>query len=347
MTSSMKSAAFLAGLLILACAHFVMSEQSQLDSESPIAARALLRDSAPLSATHHTGETGNIRTRPALAIRPAAPLPPMPPTLAGISHEVVLQVDNDGHLVIQPGNLQLMEFYLAANDEEALFVIRQRIEADIRSQLESHPMALADALSLLDRYWSWRANAEWLPPLEDGLSAWSLEEQFVHIKALRSQFFSATEQDVYFGAEDEQHRFMLATLAIQQDNALSSDMKQQALDELQSSQTDSFRQGRNEVTRITDVQDQASKLQKNGADAEAIHRLRAEALGEQAAQALAELDEKQSAWNRKLDTFSARYAQIMASDQPADTQKRQLDALLESQFDEQERPHAMAYVEFR
>jgi lipase chaperone LimK len=75
--------------------------------------------------------------------------------------------------------------------------------------------------------------------------------------------------------------------------------------------------------------------------------LRADALGEQAAQALAELDEKQSAWNRKLDAFSARYQQINASDLPPDSKQQQLDALLESQFDAQERAHAMVYVEFR
>ncbi|HLD68057.1 MAG TPA: lipase secretion chaperone [Pseudomonas sp.] len=276
-----------------------------------------------------------------LAATPLTALPtlgPLPASLQGSSHDVRLQVDADGNLVLHADILHLFEFYLSALLEEPLEHSLARISLALAEQLQG--AALNQARDLLRRYVEYKlalADLDRLPVIANSAGDYSLDkvaERQQQLQSLRLAHFSAQEHDAFF-AEDELHdRYMQQYLALPKD--LTPEQRQQAIAQLELQLPEPVRQAREQVTRHTQLYEEVETLKGQGASAEALFQLRARRLGPQAATALAELDKRQAAWTGRLEAFDQARAAIGQSGLSPEDQRHAIEGLIERDFDASE-----------
>ena len=80
------------------------------------------------------------------------------------------------------------------------------------------------------------------------------------------------------------------------------------------------------------VYEQAVNMKANGESKEAIYQMRSETLGDEAAQALAQLDNEREVWNQRLEGFQAQYQAIQSSGMSEQDAVVEINALLGSDF---------------
>ncbi|MES2821728.1 MAG: lipase secretion chaperone [Pseudomonadota bacterium] len=284
-----------------------------------------------------------------LAATPLEALPslgPLPPSLRGSSHDVRLQTDADGNLVLHADILHLFEFYLSALLEEPLEHTLGRISQALAEQLQG--VALGQARDLLRRYVEYKlalADLDRLPVLASSAGDYSLDAVTArqqHLLSLRQAHFSAQEHEAFFAEEEHYDRYMQQYLALPKD--LDPDQRQQAIAQLELQLPEPVRLAREEVTRHTQLYEEAEALKSQGASAEALFQLRARRLGPQAATALGELDRRQAAWAGRLEAFDQARAAIRQSGLSPQDQQRAIEGLIEQDFEanEQLQVRAMA-----
>ncbi|MFE8071110.1 lipase secretion chaperone [Marinobacteraceae bacterium S3BR75-40.1] len=271
---------------------------------------------------------------------------PLPPSLAGAEPDIRLHTDAEGNLVVTPGVKDLFEFYLAGIDEEPLETVLARIQYALAAQLEGP--ALAQARDLLRRYVDYRAQLMDLedqtgPSMVDGqLSLAVLRQRFQAQQGLRQSLFSETEDQAFFKLDAVQDQYMLERLAVQQDTTLNDAQRQQAMERLKAQLPPEVREMRERVTRHGELYARTKAMQASGASDEAIYQVRAETLGSEAAERLAQLDQKQSEWHQRLQDYAHERDRIRASGlSPAD-QQAAIDHLIESRFDHREQMRVRA-----
>ncbi len=274
------------------------------------------------------------------------PLPPLPRSLRDSTHGVRLSSDEQGNLRLSADILHLFDFYLSALSEEPLEVSLNRISQDLAAQLQGP--ALDQARDLLRRYLDFKialGDLHNLPAIMDAEGRYVLEaitQRQQQVQALRQQHFSTREYPVFFQEQDAYDSFMLQQLQLAQNQTLDAAQRQQALDSLEQQLPEPMRQAREQAMLQTRVFEQAEQLKQQGAGAEALFQLRAEALGAEAAQALAELDQRQAQWEQRLASFEQERAVIRQSGLSPQDQQQAIAQLIEQRFAPEERLQVQA-----
>ncbi len=240
-----------------------------------------------------------------------------PKSLADIDHNVKLQVDEDGNLIINSDTLDLFEFYLSAMGEEPLESILIRIRHNIESQLSS--VAKEQAFLLLKNFVDYKIELSTLSTnqinttIEAHSQLEALRLQKVNVASLRAKYFSPSTYHAFFQQDDQYDNFMLTQLIIKQNPELDSTQKKQQLDELFNELPDEIKRVRQSVSQHAQVFQDAQDMRNNGASKEDIYQLRAVTLGDEAAMALTKLDEKRSQWYQRLSQYAQQRDAILAS----------------------------------
>jgi lipase chaperone LimK len=302
-------------------------------------------ESAPLAVAPPSDE----RSQQAIALNrqlrqtPAAALVdpgPLPPTLQGTRHGVTLRADAQGNLVLQPDLLHLFEFYLAGREEEGLDKVLTRIHQDLAAQLKGN--ALDQARDLLSRYVDYRIALQNLPEADNSMDAGALRQRLDALNATRQQYFSAEEYALFFANENAENEYMVQRLALGQQSGLSEEQRQQAVAELELQLPEEVRETRAASTRQGELYATTQAMLERGASAEEIRQVREQALGSEAANALAELDRQQAAWKQRLADYASernRLRDAGLSDSELQSAVAELQA---SRFDELERKRVQA-----
>lgn len=273
-------------------------------------------------------------------------LPPLPRSLQSTQHGVRLSTDEQGNLRLSADILHLFDFYLSALSEEPLEISLNRISQDLAAQLQGQ--ALEQARDLLRRYLDFKialGDLHNLPAILDSqgqyaLDAITLRQQ--QVQALRQQHFSGAEYLVFFQEQDTYDAFMLQQLQLAQNPALDSPQRHQSIEALEQQLPEPMRQAREQAMLETRVFEQAEQLKQQGASAEALFQLRAQALGEEAARALAELDQRQAQWEQRLASFEQERDSIRQSGLSLQDQQQAIAQLIERRFEPEERPQVQA-----
>ncbi|WP_394558790.1 lipase secretion chaperone [Aquipseudomonas alcaligenes] len=265
---------------------------------------------------------------------------PLPPSLQGASHGVVLRMDAQGNLVLQDDLLHLFDFYLAGREEEGLDKVLTRIHRDLATQLRTP--ALEQARDLLQRYVDYRIALQGLPEAGAELNAGALRERLDAVNAARQQYFSAEEYALFFARENAEDEYMLQRLALAQQDGLSEEQRTQALAELELQLPEDVRVTRAESTRYGELYAATQALQANGASAEEIRQLREQTLGGEAADALADLDRQQAAWQQRLADYASERNRLRQSGLSDSQLQAAIGELQASRFDELERLRVQA-----
>ena len=265
---------------------------------------------------------------------------PLPPSLQGAEHGVVLHSDGQGRLRLQADLLHLFDFYLAGREEEGLNKVLTRIHQALAAQLQG--VALEQARDVLRRYVDYRIALQGLPEAGAELDATQLRLRLEAINNARRQFFSAEEYEVFFARENAEDEYLVQRLALAQQDGLSEQQRQQALAELELQLPDEVRQARSESTRYGELYAATQALQAQGASAEEIRQLREQSLGSKAADALAELDRQQALWQQRLSDYARERNSLRKSGLSQTDLQAAITDLQNSRFDELERKRVQA-----
>ncbi|MDO3720153.1 lipase secretion chaperone [Marinobacter sp. chi1] len=279
---------------------------------------------------------------------PSEDLPSLPDELAETLSFVTLVVDSDGNLVPTPDLRQLFDMYLSALDEHPQEQVLGWLEQALSTQLAGHERALEQARDLLDRYIQYRLAAGELaensqPSLtHEGFNLEVLRYRQQQLLALRSNHFEPAEAEAFFKLEEVQDRYTLEYLSVSHNENLSHEAKQQALAALDQTLPEEIRELRQRTTRHADVYEQVKSLREEGASAAEVYQARAQALGDDAAANLAELDKQRAGWKRRLQEFSEQKAQILNRGLPENAEARAIAQIIERDFSGTERLRVQA-----
>lgn len=265
---------------------------------------------------------------------------PLPPSLQGARHGVALRMDERGKLILQADLLHLFDFYLAGREEEGLDKVLRRIHRDLAAQLREP--ALDQARDLLRRYVDYRIELQELPEAGAGLDAVVLRQRLDALNAVRQRYFSAEEYALFFARENAEDEYRVQRLALSRQDGLSDEQRDLALAELELQLPDDVRAARAESSRYGDLYATTQALQAQGASAEEIRQVREQSLGSEAADALAELDLQQAAWQQRLADYAAERNRLRDSGLDNSQLQAAIAELQASRFDERERLRVQA-----
>ena len=281
------------------------------------------------------------------ANRPGAPgedtpaLPDRARSLRDTDIDGALRVGPDGKLALGPEVVRFFEYFLAATGEESDAVIRARIEAAIREKLDGP--AEAEALVLLDKYMAYREAGRniGVPPGADEDPIARLNA----VKKLRREHFGEEAASLLFGEEELEGEVAAERSRVMKDPALSPEERAAKLAELEAKLPASARNAEESATRPLRLREDEAALRAKGASEEEIHRHRVEAVGEEAADRLRDLDRKRSEWKGRIEAFRAERDRI-AKQYTDEGARRAAEAkLFEESFEPEERARAKAVVD--
>jgi lipase chaperone LimK len=258
----------------------------------------------------------------------------LPKSLVDIDLNIALPLDGDGNLIVGMELKDLFELYLSAMGEEMLDDILLRIQNALALQLSAP--ALAQGYDALKRFIDYKvelANLE-QQPRDNTLSELdNIRRQKEILTTIQQEYFTPIESDALFAAEAEYDAFMLDHLTIQQNTELTAIEKQQQVNALEASLPEDIRVGRERTMAPARIYQQANVMRSEGKTSADIYQMRAQSLGEDAAIALAALDQTRDQWQQRLDAFNATYNSISASGLSETDQETAVNALLARDFD--------------
>lgn len=283
---------------------------------------------------------------PAMLTNQKPDQPPLEASQRGTQVDGQLQVDANGNLVVTDQLRHLFDYFLSAvgeiSHEQALQRIRQYLQANLRAP------ALQQAEQLLDSYVEYLhalIELEERFPVVADLDGLRAREQAV--QRLRASLFDAEAHAAFFAKEELYNGFTLERLAIQHDSQLSAAEKAERIEAL--------REGLPEELQAllvpqlhSELRQQTSQLQAQGASAEEIRELRMSMVGPEATARLEALDQQRTDWQQRLERFRQQRQQILRQSGLADSDRQaELEQLLHSQFTDSERLRVLSLLELQ
>lgn len=278
---------------------------------------------------------------PAVSTSIKAPAGTFAPSLTGTQVDGGARMSDNGELVVDEALRQLFDYYLATTGERDLNAVRAMIAAELKQRL-SRP-ALEAALGLFDRYIAFKQAIAAATTQPSGQFS-SMADRLSAARKLRQRFFTASESAGLFGQEDSYDDFTLKRLQIMANKTLSAEEKSQRIRELENQLPDSLRKSRQAPMQEIRLNEAEALLHKNGGSEQDLYSLRAQMVGQAAADRLATLDQEQAQWKGRIDSFKQARQQIQ-QDASLDAQQRQaaLDKLAADSFSPQEQRRLPAY----
>jgi len=288
-----------------------------LRTDAPRSTAAPLTGAAP-DDPRHDAIAAALRRAPDAA-PPAAP----PASLRDTDVDGSLAVDADGHLLISPALRRFFEYFFVASGEESVDRIRQRIESAIDARLSG--AAQGEAIDLLDRYVSYRERgrslAESEPPVGD------LMARVEALRRLRRDSFGEHDAAALFADEEAVLAIAAAQHRIAADATLSEDERAAQLAALEAELPEPARSARAAVAAPLRLAREEAALRAAGGSPAEIQALREQAVGSEAAERLAGLDQRHAEWQARVGAYHQERAAI---DADASLGGAQRDAALEA-----------------
>lgn len=164
------------------------------------------------------------------------------------------------------------------------------------------------------------------------------------LQSLRKDFFNQAEYESFFGLEDTQNAYMIEQIRINTDPTLSDEEKRERLEQANMLLPDELVERRNRVQRHAQLREQVTSIQAEGGSQEEVFRVREEALGSEAASALAQLDEQRQQWSQRLNNFSKERKSILDSSLSDQDKATSIDNLIAAHFDTSEQKRVRAIM---
>ncbi|MBV1775867.1 lipase chaperone [Burkholderiaceae bacterium DAT-1] len=265
------------------------------------------------------------------ASAPVATLSPAPQHVAAGGSLFGTRMDGyirseEGELVLSPELLRRFEYFLSQSGEKSLGQIRSEIEASLDQDLALS--AAKQAKELLGRYLSFREALKGIKLSADqsGQSLSALQTRLQRYRDTRKQFFSEKEIAALFGSNDREDDLALQRVALRNDSRLSDAEKRAREAALDATLSVAERQQRDASISHLSLASAVDSARAKGASTAQIFEIRAQTVGAEAAQRLAELDREESAWQARIESYTQARQHVLqsASTVNADTALQQL-----------------------
>ena len=267
----------------------------------------------------------------------------LPSSLEGTSHGVTLTAHQD-NLVVTARLKDLFDYYLSTSGEESFYQINQRVVHDLSSQLTA--LALAQALGIWENYVSYKKELVDLdkqyPTANNAFDKYQhlniLQQRQLSLIALQDQIFSKPVAQILFSFDRQLDHHTLEKARILASD-LSAEAKQQSLINLDA-------QLPIEVTLSMNRNKQQKQLLEIdgtlGLTDTQRYNLRAEKVGEAAANRLQKLDAKRLLWKSRINDFSIQKQQLLEAELADEDYLLSLDKLYQQFFSPDELLRAKA-----
>jgi lipase chaperone LimK len=232
-------------------------------------------------------------------------------------------------LVVTPEVRRFFDYFFVAAGEEDDDHIRARIQSEIRARLRG--AAQDAALALFDRYRDYRERGRTLA--ETVALGGDLTARVEALRRLRRDSFGEQDAAALFADEEAALTVAAAQRRITGDPTLSADERAAQLADLEAQLPPSVREARAAVTAPLRLARDEAALREAGGSAEEIHALREQAVGGEAADRLAALDQRRAEWQIRVDAYRQERATIDAdASLAAEQRETALEALRARHF---------------
>lgn len=261
---------------------------------------------------------------------------PLPASFAGTEIDGRLSLDSDGHLLVEPEVRELFDYFLASIGEESINASTERLQNYINAQLPEP--ARSEAQQLLSQYLTYKSQ---LVDLEKRLpqitSLEGLRQREEATRALREQVFAKQAHQAFFESEEQYNQFTLERLTVQNNDQLSDADKADRLGQLRAQLPEELQVAAN-IQLQQELHRQTEVLQQRGGSSIELQNLRTQLVGSEAAQRLAELDERRSQWQQRLSDYQKEQQRLATRSDLSEQGKAQaLNEYAQNHFDERER----------
>lgn len=269
----------------------------------------------------------------------------LPSSLAGTSLPAGwAKVDSTGALTPTPELRQMFEYFLSALGEESLQQLVARIENTLSGLDEP---ARSQALETLGTYLDYKLAVSDLEAAYSGagpLDATQMQQRMKEIQALRRTWMDNETVEAFFAQDEAIDNFQVERARIVQNGDLTDDQQQAAIVRAESALPAPLREAREQTRRFTDYE-QARREYAD--DPAALKAWRNENFGAEAAERLAELDQKQHAWDKRWQDYSDERESLMSSGLAGPDLDTALDRLRARHFNDTEQIRAQALDSIR
>ena len=251
-----------------------------------------------------------------------------------------LKADANGNLIIDREIRSVFDYFLSAMGEEGLDTSVGRIEEYIKLTLPEP--AAQRAMDILHEYldyskipqrFSPTVNAdtdkkEFIAELRDAINERSQN---------RRKYLDPEVVNAFFSDEEAYDTFTLQTLDIESNESLSATEKEKRIYQLEEQLPADRRDDRRQFRKEIALNEQIEELQKTEGNEDKIYDLRAGLYGNEAADALAALDQKRAELSQRINTYREEKNKILnMSGLTNESKQIQIDALRNRMFSEEE-----------
>ncbi len=264
----------------------------------------------------------------------------LPTSLLNTPLPELLDVNQDGSLLINKKILHLFEFYLSAIGEESLELIVTRIKSNLKAQLKAQ--ALDEALHILEGYLQYRNEITALKQEYNqaaGINEYSLEHVINARNELietRWRFLSGDVIAAFFEQEDEYENYMLSLATIIRDNSLSQVQKENAISQLNTQAPSWLIEQQNTANQLNKYRLKYNELVSLGASDSELRILREQEFNVEVSDRLSTLDAQRLRWQQRLSEYRVDLDTILAIEPDRKAQQGLIDELRSQHFNSQE-----------
>lgn len=264
----------------------------------------------------------------------------LPRSLVDTEVDGELLADANGHLVISNGVRRVFDYFLSTLGEESLDSVVARIRAYIRNKLPQP--AAAEAEDLLNKYLAFMdglRSLQQVQPASDGnMDLDAIRRQMNQVQALRQQYFSPEVVEAFFGDEDVYNSYMLDRVGILQDSQLTEAQRASRLSALEQQLPAELRESIALITKVQNLEALTADWKARGGSDYELRVIRENLVGEEAANRLEQLDQKNAAWDKRMSAWYTERDAILNNKNLSESDRnRQVEELRNSQFSESER----------
>lgn len=253
----------------------------------------------------------------------------------------LLELGVAGDLQVDENTRGALDVLLASLSTPPTPAELDQLEAALRRAMPGE--AATQAIALVRRYASYtQAAAADSSAQQPPTTLGELNALLDKTIALRRKHFDAETAQALFGSEEAQTRHVLALQAIEADTQLSAADKAARVKALRAQMPpQAAAQEPPPTLAMSEMEDKITALRRQGASAAQIEQVRQRYLGNEAAQAMGEMELQRERWESRYQAFVQQKKALGASG--ATDMTAQVEALLRQHYSEEELAAAKAY----
>lgn len=235
------------------------------------------------------------------------------PSLRGTEVDGRLNVDADGNLEVSREVRDYFDYYLATVGQRSLDEVMAHIEQQARKNLPDR--AAGQAVELLHDYVDYREAEQ--GHMQRDLTAQqqenhmdTLERTFETLVDMRRQYLGQKHAAALFGTEEDYGRYALNRMNVERNPDLSDSERHERLARIESEAPPEITAVRDRTTGHVAREQRVETMREEGATDAEIKAFRAQHVGEEEAQRMAEIDAANEHWQQQYQQYAEERANI-------------------------------------